>query len=88
MPRRTRSIRDPRRTAVIFQAWSIYLFGQWVDTVFLNAISDAGDPDGAETVRQSLIAHGYDPGIKVRLWRCITLKEPDGNTNVLVRSNR
>lgn len=58
---------------MIFQAWSIHLYGQWMDTVFLNAISDSGDPDAAETVRQSLIAHGYDPGIKVRLWRCITL---------------
>ncbi len=56
-----------------FQAWAIYLFGLWLDTVFLDAISDSGDPDAAETVRQSLIAQGYDPAIKVRLWRSISL---------------
>jgi hypothetical protein len=74
MPRRTETIRDPRRTVVIFQAWSIYLFGQWVDTVFLNAISDSGDPDAADMMKQSLVAQGYDPGITVRLWRSIPLQ--------------
>ena len=78
VPRRAEAIRDPRRASVIFQAWSIHLHGQWLDTVFLNAISDSGDRDAAETVRQSLIAHGYDPGIKVRLWRCIALHQGNG----------
>jgi hypothetical protein len=74
MPWRTRSIQNPRRAGVIFQAWSIHLYGQWLDTVFLNAISDSGDPGAAETVRQSLIAQGYDDRIAVRLWRCISVQ--------------
>jgi hypothetical protein len=75
MPRRTQSIQNPRRTSVIFQAWSIHLYGQWMDTVFLNAISDSGDRDAADTVKQSLVAQGYDDRIVVRLWRSIPLHQ-------------
>jgi hypothetical protein len=60
---------------VIFQAWSIHLYGQWLDTVFLNPISDSGDPDAADTVKRSLIAQGYDDRIVVRLWRSIPLHQ-------------
>lgn len=60
---------------MIFQAWSIHLHGQWLDTVFLNAIGESGDPDAADTVKQSLVAQGYDDRIVVRLWRCIPLHQ-------------
>jgi len=56
-----------------FHAWSIHLYGQWLDTVFLNATSATGEPATADTVKGSLVAQGYDDRIAVRLWRCISL---------------
>ena len=60
---------------MIFQAWSIHLYGQWLDTVFLNATSETGEPATADTVKRSLVAQGYDDRILVRLWRSISLHE-------------
>jgi hypothetical protein len=75
MPWRTTSTQGPRRTGVTFQAWNIYLHGQLKNTVFLNAIAESGGPDAANTVKQSLVGHGYDDRIVVRLWRCIPLHQ-------------
>ncbi len=60
---------------MIIQAWSIHLFGQWVDTVFLDAVSESGEPATADTVKRSLVAQGYDDRIIVRLSRSISLHE-------------
>jgi hypothetical protein len=73
MPRRAESIRDPRRIGMTFHAWSIHLYGQWLDTVFLNASSETGEPVTADTVKRSLVAQGYDDRIVVRLARSISV---------------
>lgn len=49
------------------KAWTVYLKGKEIDTVFTRGKADGGATTTAEDVRRSLVDHdGYDPRIVVK----------------------